>query len=38
MHLIAERRASAKGLARADRDASSALASPKKIPEEARIA
>lgn len=38
MHLIAERRASAKGLARADRDASSALASPKKNPEEARIA
>lgn len=38
MHLIAERRASAKGLARADRDASSAPASPKKILEEARIA
>jgi hypothetical protein len=38
MHLIAERRASAKGLARADRDASGAPASPKKILEEARIA
>lgn len=38
MHLIAERRASAKGLARVDRDASSAPALPKKILEEARIA
>jgi hypothetical protein len=37
MHLIAERRASAKGLVRADRDDSNAVTSPKNILEEARI-